>query len=45
MDSSNVANVSDDEESFYGVFLESDVDESSKFCHKFFFVQTIFHLN
>ncbi|KAL5233652.1 hypothetical protein ACI65C_001062 [Semiaphis heraclei] len=29
MDSSNAANVSDDEESFYGVFVESDVDDSS----------------
>ncbi|XP_060872004.1 ankyrin repeat and LEM domain-containing protein 2 [Metopolophium dirhodum] len=29
MDSSNAANVSDDEESFYGVFVESDVDNSS----------------
>ncbi|XP_026822178.1 ankyrin repeat and LEM domain-containing protein 2 [Rhopalosiphum maidis] len=29
MDSSNTANVSDDEESFYGVFLESDFDDSS----------------
>lgn len=29
MDSSNAANVSDDEESFYGVFLESDIDDSS----------------
>jgi len=45
MDSSNAANVSDDEESFYGVFVESDVDDSSKFCHQYlnmFFVQTIF---
>jgi len=37
MDSSNAANVSDDEESFYGVFVESDVDDSSKFCHYLFF--------
>ncbi|CAH1736145.1 unnamed protein product [Aphis gossypii] len=29
MDSSNAANVSDDEESFYGVFVESDVEDSS----------------
>jgi len=45
MDSSNAANVSDDEESFYGVFVESDVDNSSKFCPNIFFVQTIFYFN
>jgi len=46
MDSSNAANVSDDEESFYGVFVESAVEDSSKFWHQFliFLFKTMFLL-